>query len=99
MNLVPMKRPSVVIGWALVQRAPVGVAGEKSDVEDDSIPPGDVQVVKRYEYYTYNGAYDPETHEVNCGGDNNCNVPILGLSGQFELGKFIGAHMNAYDVR
>ena len=50
MNLVPMKRPSVVIGWALVQRAPVGVAGEKSDVEDDSIPPGDVQVVKRYEY-------------------------------------------------
>jgi len=99
MNLVPMKGPGVVIGWALVQRAPVGVAGEKSDVEDDSIPPGDVQVVKRYEYYTYNGAYDPETHEVNCGGDNSCNVPVLGLNGQFELGKFIGAHMNAYDVR
>ena len=49
--------------------------------------------VKRYEYYTYNGAYDPETHEVNCGGDNSCNVPVLGLNGQFELGKFIGAHI------
>jgi len=86
MNLVPMKGPGVVIGWALVQRAPVGAAGEKSDMEDDSIPPGDVQVVKRYEYYT-------------CGGDNSCNVPVLGLNGQYELGKFIGAHMNAYDVR
>ena len=37
-----MKGPGVVIGWALVQRAPAGVAGEQSDVEDDSIPPGDV---------------------------------------------------------
>lgn len=99
MNLVPMKGAGVTIGWSLLQRAPAGVAGEKADVEDDSIPPGDVQVVKRYEYYKYNGAYDPETHEAMCGGDNSCNVPVMGLNGKYEVGSFIGAHMNAYDVK
>ena len=53
-----------------------------------------MQVIKRYEYYRYTGAYDPETHEVVCGGDGSCDRPQPG-----EKGKYIGAHMNAYDVQ
>ena len=68
-------------------------------MEDDGIPDGDVQVVKRYEYFHYNGSYDPETHEAMCGGDNSCDKPVIGLNGKKELGKYIGAHMNAYDIK
>jgi len=102
-NLVPVKNKlgvRVTATWALVQRTPPGVAGEKAEVEDDPVGGKNVQVVKRYEYYQYAGLYDPETHEALCGGDNSCNAPLKkGLNGQNELGNFVGAHMNAYDVK
>ena len=50
-------------------------------------------VLRRYETYAYNGAYDLLTHEAICGGDGSCNAPLDG-----ELGDLIGAQMSAANV-
>jgi hypothetical protein len=100
-NLVPMKnrrKQPVRITWSLLQRGPAGEPGEKEEVEDEVIPAGKVEVTKRYEYFAYNGAYEPESHEVMCGGNNSCDRPVIGLNGRYEKGKYLGAHMNAYNV-
>ncbi len=100
-NLVPMRsrrKQKVRITWSLLQQAPAGEAGEAAEVEDEDIPPGNVEVTKRYEYFAYNGAYDPENHEAMCGGDDSCDRPVFGLNGKWERGKYLGAHMNAFNV-
>lgn len=91
-----------------------GELPEKKEVENDPIPANAVGVTKRTEYYRYAGAYDPDTHEAICGpeGPNSngpCSVPVgtyqwtdpnTGVTATYhDLGKFIGAHMNAYNIK
>jgi hypothetical protein len=100
-NYIPRKGAGVTVSWTLLQRAPPAeAASERDEVEDDAVQAGQAQVIKRYEYYAYNGSYDPETHEAMCGGDGSCDVPQkVGLNGKNELGKYLGAHNNAFDVQ
>lgn len=97
-NLVPMKGPKVAIAWKLLQRCPPSVDVDKAEAEDDAVPKGNIQLVKRHEYYRYAGAYD-SNHEVVCGGDASCDVPLKGANGKNELGGFVGAHNVAYDLK
>jgi hypothetical protein len=72
--------PHTTFVWHLVQQAPKvhgrPLDGERDDVEKESIPKGNVQVTKRYEYYRFgnnrianpllDGLYDSETHQALC---------------------------------
>lgn len=49
--------------------------------------------MRRYEFYESRGAYDPESHEVQCGGDGDCDFPLKG-----ELGNYLGAQMSALNL-
>jgi len=96
-NLVPLQGANVSIAWKLLQRCPASVDVDKAEIEDDPVG-NNAQVIKRHEYYQYNGLYD-SNHEVACGGDASCDFPVLGLNGLSELGNFLGAHNAAYDVK
>ena len=50
-------------------------------------------VVRRYEFYHYTGAVDPDSNEVICA-DGNCDAPSAG-----ELGSFIGSQMAAANLQ
>jgi hypothetical protein len=58
-NLIPLKNakgaPKVTVTWALLQRPPAGVVGEKEDVEDEAMGAGNVALIRRYEYYQFTG--------------------------------------------
>ncbi len=113
---VPMRntpKTKVRISWGLLQRAPAGAeAAEKVEQDDDAMVNGDVAVVRRYEYYDFNGLYDAETHEAICapepvGGNGPCFPPraytyvdpATGASKRYvEKGKFLGAHMNGFNI-
>jgi hypothetical protein len=115
-NLIPLKAAPgkpVKISWALLQKPPPGVAGEKEDVNDDPVGAGNLAIVRRYEYYQFTGYYDPETHEASCGADlgqpyNDCTVgprsftytdpDTLVTRKIVEKGKFLGAHMNGFNI-
>jgi uncharacterized repeat protein (TIGR02543 family) len=58
-----------------------------------NLDPTTRSVVRRYELYTYTGAYDPLTHEALCA-DLTCTVPSDG-----ELGDFVSAQMTAVNVQ
>ena len=114
-NLIPLKNAkgvTVTIGWALLQLAPPNEV-EKAEVDDNAVAPNKASFVRRYEYYAYNGARDPETNEALCAAvDNNGNTdcgggphsytyvdPITGKTKTAsEKGKFLGAHMEAFNV-
>lgn len=101
------------VHWSLLQRPPRAVepknGPEREDVEDDAIPAGDVQVTKQYEYFAFQGAYDPEDHSVLCNPAVNCKKPTTTAynallhkkGGSFiavpngDLGAYEGAHVNA----
>lgn len=56
---------------------------------------GSKSVVRRFEFYKYTGAYDPESHEALCGArsgghGSDCSVPQPG-----EIGNYVGAQMAA----
>lgn len=53
---------------------------------------GSHAVVRRYEYYTYTGKYDPLTHEALCA-DPTCSAPAVG-----EVGGLIGAQNAAANI-
>lgn len=87
---------------------------EKEEVNDDAMGGAKLALVRRYEYYRFTGYYDPSTHEAQCAADlgvpgyDDCKVgpksyiaidPDTGLSRKFvEKGKFIGAHMDGYNI-
>ena len=103
----------VTSGWSLLQQPPAGGA-EKAEVDDDAVPAGMGAVVKRYEYYAFTGARDSETNEAICSvldanSVNDCGKgprnytgpdPVSGVTTKYkEKGKFLGAHMEAYNVK
>lgn len=115
-NVVPKRATrtvKVVIKWSLLQRPPAGAqneALEKKEVDEDSLP-ANAALVRRYEYFRYNGLYDPETHEAVCapepaGTNGPCDKPLTykytnpatGLIKTInERGKYMDAHNEGYN--
>jgi hypothetical protein len=123
--LKPLKTKKY-ISYMVLQQAPAGQAGEKEDVEDDNLPPKNVQVTKQYEYFAFSGDIDAETHEAVCdtayktqadalsganpiqSGDS-CSLPgsywvidsysDLPVFVKTNKGKYLGAHINADNLR
>lgn len=115
-NLIPLKGAKgnpVTISWSLLQQRPAGKSGGRNRVDDDKMKPGDLALVRRYEYYQYTGVHDPQSREVICApalvvGTEPCDSgprtynytdPVTGLIHKIvEKGKFLGAHMDGYNV-
>jgi hypothetical protein len=81
------------IEWSIVQNRLNGAPGENEFADEIMVGAGDKGVAYRFEFYAYTGAYDPEDHEVLCGGDGGCDLPLAG-----ELGGYIGAQMAGVNV-
>ncbi len=96
--IVPQDPTQIETDWVLLQPAPPVTPGDGRRRRNRHVNRGNVNVgtravLRRYETYTYTGAYNPLTHEVACGGDLTCNVPLTG-----ELGDMIVAQMAAANV-
>jgi hypothetical protein len=89
--VVPQEQSETETEWAILQAGPGGGNNELDN--GGEIGNGKVSVTRRYEFYEYTGAYNPEDHEVMCGGDGSCYVPLEG-----ELGNYIGAQMAAVNL-
>jgi hypothetical protein len=88
--VVPHEASETEMEWAILQAGP---AGNNELVNEGKVGNGKQSVTRRYEFYEYTGAYDPESHEVLCGGDGTCSAPLEG-----ELGNYIGAQMAAVNL-
>jgi hypothetical protein len=107
------KGVEVSIDWSLLQQRPAANHGGRNRVDNDKIKNGNVALVRRYEYYRYIGVYDPLSHEVICAppivaGTKACDGgpqtytyvdPVTHVSHKInEKGKFLGAHMNGFNL-
>jgi hypothetical protein len=90
--LVPRGESETEVEWFLLQSGPPG-KGHNELARETAASPGSKSVIRRYEFYEYTGAYDPESHEVQCGGDGSCDAPLPG-----ELGNYLGAQMAAVNL-
>lgn len=111
------------IAYAVLQKPPVGVVGEKDDVENDVVPKADVQETTQTEYWTYAGLLD-DTGQALCDdafssvANYQAGVPIASgdschLGGGYyavnvngvlvrvksNKGQYLGAHLNAAQIR
>jgi hypothetical protein len=92
--VVPQDAAQVETAWKLIQSSPPTSRKQKGKVTSSgSLGGGSHAVLRRYEFYTYTGLYDPLTHEAICGGDGTCSTPQPG-----ELGDGIGAQNAAANV-
>ncbi|MBI3782169.1 MAG: hypothetical protein HY270_02090, partial [Deltaproteobacteria bacterium] len=96
---VPQEASETEIEWVLLQSGLNG-AGKNELVNEAQIGAGKQSVTRRYEFYEYTGAYDPESHEALCGGGGaaagakgSCDVPQPD-----EIGNYIGAQMAAVNL-
>lgn len=96
-DIVPMDQAEVETEWELVQDEPLSGSnsnGNRRQRRHSSTLRFDTRaVVRRFEVYTFNGQYDPITHEAICA-DLLCNAPSDG-----ELGEFQSAQMTAANVQ
>lgn len=79
------------IEWQLFQRRPANKQREEGedDIEaGDDLPEGDEIVTRRYEFYAYTGAVNPEDGEAECSDLDKCPDAI---------GAYIGAQMAGFD--
>jgi hypothetical protein len=93
--IVPQGAANVEVQWEIVQAEPVSNSNSNGRNRRRNQGPLNFDtrsVLRRYETYSYTGAYDPVTHEAICA-DLLCNAP-----GDGELGEFIGAQMTAANV-
>jgi hypothetical protein len=95
--VVPQDAAHAEVTWEILQASPPsnsnspnGNRGRRQN--QGSLQAGTRAVLRRYEIYTYTGAYDPITHEAVCA-DGLCNAPVDG-----EVGDYIGAQMAAANV-
>jgi uncharacterized protein (TIGR03437 family) len=92
--LVPQSSGQTEVEWELSQSNPKKADnGERQ--HGRPLGKGNQSVIRRFEFYKYTGAYDPESHEALCGArsggkGSDCSVPQPG-----ELGDYIGAQMAA----
>ena len=78
--------------WQLLQADPLHPG--KDELSSGGVKSGRSRsVVRRWEFYSYAGAYSPANHEALCGGDGSCSAPLEG-----ELGRYIGAQMAAVNL-
>lgn len=94
--IVPQDAAHAEVQWEIVQVEPVSNSnsnGNRQHKRNQGTLNFDTRsVLRRYETYSYTGAYDPITHEALCA-DLLCNAP-----GEGELGEYIGAQMTAANV-
>ncbi len=87
---VPQEQGETEIEWVILQAGP----GAENELANEAQAGANAaSVTRRYEFYEYTGAYNAEDHEVLCGGDGSCDVPLEG-----ELGNYIGAQMAALNL-
>lgn len=95
--VVPMDPAQVEVNWDVIQAEPAsnsnGTRRRSRKQGNSTLDPTTRSVVRRYELYTYTGAYDPVTHEALCA-DLTCTTPAAA-----ELGDFISAQMAAANVQ
>ncbi|MGQ0697635.1 MAG: InlB B-repeat-containing protein [Panacagrimonas sp.] len=95
--IVPQDPAEIETDWELVQASPPGeTSGHRQrgkHFNQRAPKAGTRAVIRRYETYTYTGAYDPVTHEALCGGDTSCDAPLDG-----ELGDMLIAQMAAANI-
>lgn len=80
------------VEWQLLQTDPGNpLAGQLENGGNAAVGEKTESVLRRYEFYNYTGAYDPENHEAK---------PLLGdvLPADGELGSFIGAQNVALNL-
>lgn len=92
--IVPQDPSKIETSWDIIQDQPVGNGNQnrKRKRNQGGIAAGTRSVIRRYEFYKFNGTYDPITHEALCA-DGLCSAPADG-----ELGDYIGAQMAAANV-
>lgn len=98
--VVPMNPAQIEVDWDVIQTEPAitesnsrGNRRRQQKQGFSNLDPTTRSVVRRYELYTYTGAYDPVTHEALCA-DLTCTAPSAG-----ELGDFVSAQMTAVNVQ
>jgi hypothetical protein len=91
--VVPQEPSETEVEWTILQAGPPGKKGHEELANEAQVGAGKKSVTRRYEFYEYTGAYDPENHEVMCGGDGSCDTPLDG-----ELGNYIGAQIAAVNL-
>jgi uncharacterized repeat protein (TIGR02543 family) len=89
---VPENAAQVETGWKLMQYDPTPHGKGNVLHNQQLLGNGHHAVVRRYEHYTYTGAYDPITHEALCL-DGTCSAP-----GPGELGDIVGAQNAAVNI-
>lgn len=89
---VPQEASETEMEWVLLQSDPSG-GGNSELASEGQVGNGNESVTRRYEFYKYTGAYDPENHEAMCGGDGSCNPPLPN-----EIGNYIGSQMAAVNL-
>jgi uncharacterized protein (TIGR03437 family) len=92
--VVPQGSAQPEVEWELSQNNPKK-ADHGSLQHGKPLGKGSQSVIRRFEFYKYTGAYDPESHEALCsarqgGKGSDCKGP-----GPGELGDYIGAQMAA----
>jgi Divergent InlB B-repeat domain len=94
--VVPQDAAHVEVQWEIVQTEPVSNSNSNGNRQhrnnQETLNFDTRSVLRRYETYSYTGAYDPVTHKALCA-DLLCNAP-----GDGELGEYIGAQMTAANV-
>jgi hypothetical protein len=90
-NNALMQNAQTQIEWQRLQydaNATGGVANGTIDLTGVALDPGAVGIAYRFEYYAYNGAFDPQTHEAITGVDTS-GSPTPPAT----VGKYLGAQM------
>ncbi len=94
--IVPQDAAHVEVQWEIVQAEPVSHSNSNGNRQrrnnSETLRFDTRSVLRRYETYSFTGAYDPITHEALCA-DTLCNAPATE-----ELGEFVGAQMTAANV-
>ena len=83
------EQPETEIEWMVFQKRPASNPGEDEIVGADELPEGDETVVRRYEFYVYNGPTNPEDGEAQCDNPDSCPDAV---------GAYIGAQMAGFNV-
>lgn len=87
---VPQSESETEMEWVLLQPSLNG--GENELVNEAQLGNNKKSVTRRYEFYEYLGAYDPENHEAQ---------PIMlpgGIPQADQVGNYVGAQMAAINV-
>lgn len=86
-----VKQAVTEVEWQLLQTDPGNpLAGKLENGYGAPVGPLAASILRRYEFFKYSGAYDPETHQALVGSDSH---PL-----DSELGNYIGAQNAAANL-